>query len=588
MKIITPSSLFRLGNFIFILLIGAFIVLLAMMQNLSETVERLSKDMIHESVAMTDKELHQFFFTVLRDIKIEKNRGFRGCLREIDQNKLNDFFFPYMLQHKHISSILYANNFGDEYLLLKKDTIWQNRITFAGSARRLPEIINWKMNRDGNLELLGKKRSTKSYDPRLRPWYQGLENLKAGEIFMTDPYTFFTTKEPGITLSIKWEDSVEKGLFYFLAYDILLTDISLFTTRLSKTPNQKIFVLTDDNKLIGLPREDQFHSIEDMKPYLLKPLAFLGDTIINIARKVYKQTATDSILSFTIANEKYWAGARIVHAGENKTFFIGVIIPESDFLGNIESTKKLILGGFGMIFLTMVIMVYGFIQKQRANKIIATERDKNEKLLLNTLPIKVVNDLKNKGVSEPEKFIEVTVFFSDIVGFTQMSANLDPKKLIDELNNIYTRFDEIITENHCERIKTIGDAYMAVCGMPNPDNHHAENILKAAVHIIQYLNTRNKNAQLKWKVRIGIHTGTVVGGIVGVKKYIYDVFGDTINTASRLESNSEPMRINISKNTYELVKDSEILRDLSLIFTQRESIEVKGKGKMIMYFVDVQ
>nr|MBC8386048.1 adenylate/guanylate cyclase domain-containing protein [Candidatus Cloacimonadota bacterium] len=175
---------------------------------------------------------------------------------------------------------------------------------------------------------------------------------------------------------------------------------------------------------------------------------------------------------------------------------------------------------------------------------------------------------------------DVTVYFSDIVGFTKKSSELEPKILIGELNDIFTAFDNIIEEHECERIKTIGDAYMAVCGLPEANGYHAENVIKSAIEIIKYIKHRNDYSEIKWEIRIGIHTGRVVGGVVGIKKYIYDVFGNTINTASRMESNSEPMKINISETTYKLVKDK-------FRFIERSPLEVKGIGNFKMYFVDV-
>jgi class 3 adenylate cyclase len=212
------------------------------------------------------------------------------------------------------------------------------------------------------------------------------------------------------------------------------------------------------------------------------------------------------------------------------------------------------------------------------NEIIEKERAVSEKLLLNILPLKVANELKNHGKTEPESFENVTVMFSDIVEFTKLASSLDPKILIDELNNIFTGFDKIVRKNHCERIKTIGDAYLCVCGMPAPNPRHAENIIRAGLEIIEFLNERNKKSELQWHIRAGVHSGRVVGGVVGIEKYIYDVFGDTINTASRMESNSESMKLNISESAYQFVSDK-------FKFVERGSMEVKGKGGFKMYFV---
>ncbi|MEZ5083375.1 MAG: adenylate/guanylate cyclase domain-containing protein [Bacteroidales bacterium] len=212
-------------------------------------------------------------------------------------------------------------------------------------------------------------------------------------------------------------------------------------------------------------------------------------------------------------------------------------------------------------------------------KELAAEKEKTEELLLNTLPLKVVNELKQNGKSEPESFEDVTVYFSDIVGFTSISSKLDPKVLIGELNEIFTGFDDIMEKHECERIKTIGDAYLAVSGMPERNKNHAENMVNAAMEIRQFLAERNKSSNINWQVRIGIHTGKVVGGIVGVKKYIYDVFGDAINTTSRMESNSEPNQINVSETTYLLLKGK-------FKFFARKPMEIKGKGEMRMYFLE--
>ncbi len=243
---------------------------------------------------------------------------------------------------------------------------------------------------------------------------------------------------------------------------------------------------------------------------------------------------------------------------------------------------SLIVGIFLVLLLAMVTFM-SLRRKMKDNRTIREEKAKTEKLLLNILPVRVADDLRQRGRTEPESYQNVTVYFSDIVGFTQKSSELEPKKLISELNDLFTAFDDIMSMNDCERIKTIGDAYLAVCGMPAPNPRHAVNILNAALQIIEHLTERNRNSSINWQIRIGIHTGKVVGGIVGTRKYIYDIFGDTINTASRMENLSEPMQINISEHAFAILYGDPELNE-TVEFVERESYEVKGKGSMRMFF----
>jgi class 3 adenylate cyclase len=250
---------------------------------------------------------------------------------------------------------------------------------------------------------------------------------------------------------------------------------------------------------------------------------------------------------------------------------------------NLSSYLITITIAFACSFSISVLLVFiikkftDLVQRQKA--VIEEEKKKSDRLLLNVLPYRIVDNLKVSGESKPELFNNVTVFFSDFVGFTTLASETGPEELISELNEIFTRFDEIMQKNGCERIKTIGDAFLSVCGMPDPVPDHAERMVNAAREIITYLKERNNDSRLIWQVRIGIHSGPVVGGIVGIHKYIYDIFGDSVNTASRMESISEPMKINISEITYSLVKDK-------FSFIEKPEVEVKGKGLMKTYFID--
>jgi len=246
-------------------------------------------------------------------------------------------------------------------------------------------------------------------------------------------------------------------------------------------------------------------------------------------------------------------------------------LQQEDIAAKERRTRILIWILSAISFVTLIVIGLSII--------IAKERAKSEKLLLNILPRKVADTLKKKGKADSEMYENVTIYFSDIINFTKLSSGLEPDYLINELNDIFTICDNIMENNSCERIKTIGDAYMAVCGMPQANPNHAENIVRAAQEILVALNKRNETSEVKWTIRTGVHTGKVVGGVVGIKKYIYDVFGDAINTASRIEANGESMKINLSETTYNLIKDK-------FTFQQRELLDIKGKGVIQMYFVD--
>ena len=187
---------------------------------------------------------------------------------------------------------------------------------------------------------------------------------------------------------------------------------------------------------------------------------------------------------------------------------------------------------------------------------IARERRKSDKLLLNILPEEVARELKKTGTTTAQHYNEVTVLFTDFVNFTSVGERLSPQALVDELHTCFKAFDGIMSKYKIEKIKTVGDAYLAVAGLPVPDEHHAVNVVKASLEILDFIKQRR--AQLgdnTFEIRIGVNSGSVVAGIVGVKKFAYDIWGDTVNIAARMEQNSEAGKINISQASYDLVKD---------------------------------
>jgi class 3 adenylate cyclase len=215
------------------------------------------------------------------------------------------------------------------------------------------------------------------------------------------------------------------------------------------------------------------------------------------------------------------------------------------------------------------------LQRTRKEKTISDKlRNESDALLLNILPSEVAEELKQKGSSEAKLYNHVSVLFTDFVNFTGLSEQMSPTELVQEIHKNFTAFDAIMEKHGIEKIKTIGDAYLAVCGLPNEVEDHAQRITKAALEIQEFMQSN----QGKFQIRIGIHSGPVVAGIVGVKKYAYDIWGDTVNMASRMESNSEAGKINISKATYELISEE-------FVCAHRGKIVAKGKGEIDMWFV---
>lgn len=217
-------------------------------------------------------------------------------------------------------------------------------------------------------------------------------------------------------------------------------------------------------------------------------------------------------------------------------------------------------------------------EKKKAEQIILNEKKKSDELLLNILPKKVADELKSRGKATAKRYEHVSILFTDFKDFTVMASSMSPDKLVKELNEIYSHFDDIMEAYQMEKVQTIGDAYFAACGVPEENKDHAFKCIEAAKQMFRYLEERNKKNEIQWTMRAGIHSGPVVAGVVGKKKYAYDLFGDTVNTASRMESNGEVGKINISETTYELVKGK-------YNCFPRGQINAKGKGALNMYFV---
>ncbi len=219
-----------------------------------------------------------------------------------------------------------------------------------------------------------------------------------------------------------------------------------------------------------------------------------------------------------------------------------------------------------------------YIKRKQAEEALRYQQQQTDRLLLNILPATIAERLKKDQRTIAEHFAEVSVLFADIVGFTELSARISPTELVHMLNAIFSQFDYLVERHGLEKIKTIGDAYMVVGGIPIPKPDHAEAIAEMAIDMQTTMVQFNAETGQNFRMRIGIHTGPVTAGVIGVKKFIYDLWGDTVNTASRMESHGIPGEIQVTEATYERLRDR-------YYFEQRGAIAVKGKGEMQAYLL---
>ena len=248
--------------------------------------------------------------------------------------------------------------------------------------------------------------------------------------------------------------------------------------------------------------------------------------------------------------------------------------------------QKTIRNAMSVTGVLILLMALGLLNRyryvKRTNKIIEDEKQRSEKLLLNILPYETAEELKQKGSATPRHYEMVSVLFTDFKGFTNIAEKLTPEQLISELDHCFLEFDNIIDKHNLEKIKTIGDSYMCAGGIPVANTTNPVDVVKAGLEIQEYMN-RLKQDRIDrgldyWELRVGIHTGKVIAGVIGKNKFAYDIWGDAVNVASRMESSGEPGMVNISGDTYAYVKDH-------FNFVYRGKVKAKNKGDIDMYFV---
>lgn len=323
-------------------------------------------------------------------------------------------------------------------------------------------------------------------------------------------------------------------------------------------------------------------------------LAFQAQQKLLLAAKALEAERQGAVIEKLKRDEEIDKAEKLASDREVELLRRGKELADLQLSANAEFARNTyIIGGLGLLMLVFMGVSWWYArrtgrrlrlqnQKIEAQKNqIENERGKSDRLLRNILPEEIADELKARGHADPKLYDSATVLFTDFVNFTKLSANLPPEQIISELDECFLAFDEIIERHGLEKIKTIGDAFMCAGGIPVANQSHAEDAVRAAIEINQWLSDRNqKNPKAVFReMRIGIHTGPVVAGVIGKNKFAYDIWGDAVNLASRLEEQGEDGRINISQTTYHAIKDH-------FECTWRGQREVHNKGMVDMYFVE--
>ncbi|MEX1001936.1 MAG: SpoIIE family protein phosphatase [Crocinitomicaceae bacterium] len=371
-------------NGIYLLLLGIIGIFVFILVDLRGTVDHLSKDMVVKSLLRTDLELENFFSTVKEDLTVTAQQHSVQEFEYTDYKRLNAEFRPLVKNKRQLSSIMMATSEGDEFLILDLDTSWMFRITHNGSKDSFPDQLFWT---DTEIrEPHYRRKDNKRYDPRTRPWFKNAIEHKELQISWTDPYTFFTTKDPGITISTRYRDTTQ-NMDVVVAFDVLLTDLSAFTTEFDITENGIVFILTEDERVVGLPCKSGYDTKEKIKANVLKHYDELGNDKINQTINIWNQIENkDTVFHFNSDGETWWGAVQRYHISDEDKLLVGVIVPEKDFVGSVIRSGNVIIVGFILVLLFTVYILRAYREKHKKNDQLRAQKAEIEEknLLLNS------------------------------------------------------------------------------------------------------------------------------------------------------------------------------------------------------------
>ncbi len=370
-----------------------------------------------------------------------------------------------------------------------------------------------------------------------------------------------------------------------------------------QSAQQEIKKLNQENKKKSLEVQSSKQEAQSAKQEAQKAKLELQNKQVELLETQIKIDSAKSILDETEARlqSAEMINKRILEEKQRQDDSVKILKKEQELQDvqlqakQVELTAQkaknafyIIIAGISLTLFSIIIVLFLGRQKTlrdlgEKNKVIEEEKRKSDELLLNILPEEVMHELKAHGKTQARNYSKASVLFADIKDFTSISERLTPDELIEGLDTYFERFDKIIEKHNIEKIKTIGDAYVCAGGVPTKSEDNAFDVVQAALDFqkeIERLRVeRTAKGKIPFEFRIGIHTGQLVAGVIGIRKFAYDIWGDTVNMAARMQQAGEPGKINISGATYEIVKHR-------FVCTPRGKHEAKNKGAVEMYFVE--
>jgi len=365
----------------FHLLIGVGIILSILYLSLLRGKNKMAENLLSEKMGVVELQMSEFFSSAEKAFVISYKRGKSGKYKNQDIKGLNQIFIPILEGFEAISAVDLADELGNDYFLKSTEETYINIISKKGCIKCKPQIFEWS-DYKGELELLKKDTIDDYFDPRLRPWYQGAIKTESKGVFWTKPYQFITSQIPGITVSKSWKDKT--GEEHVIAFDISILDISKFTSQMEISTHGKAFIVTEDGRFLGLPKDERFQEQKDLFDYLLRDTDSLAIPEIVAAKKeIVRHPQRKELYTFHFNGERYFLKVTPFVLGDN-TFRICLLMPEKDLTDDIQEIRWLVMLIILVIALMAILMAKAYHSKRKANELLSNQKqeleEKNEEI----------------------------------------------------------------------------------------------------------------------------------------------------------------------------------------------------------------